>query len=59
MELAITINLTSKQAIALNRIMMPVAMGAMVGEFGQTENDAVLVENLIKTLQGALNEVQG
>lgn len=59
MELTITINLTSKQAIALNRIMMPVAMGAMVGEFGQTEKDAGIAENLIKTLQSALNEVHG
>ena len=59
MELTITINLTSKQAIALNRIMMPVAMGAMVGEFGQTSDDATIVENLIRNLQGALNEVQG
>jgi hypothetical protein len=59
MELTITINLTSKQAIALNRIMMPVAMGVMVGEFGQTSDDATIVENLIRNLQGALNEVQG
>ena len=59
MELAITINLTSKQAIALHRIMTPVAMGAMVGEFGQTSEDAVLVENLIKNLMSALTEVQG
>ena len=59
MELAITINLTSKQAMALNRIMMPIAMGVMVGEFGHTSDDASIVENLIRSLQTALNEVQG
>jgi hypothetical protein len=59
MELAITINLTSAQALALHRIMTPVAMGFMVGEFGQTSDDAIIAENLINRLMSALNEVQG
>lgn len=59
MELTITLNLTSEQALALYRIMTPVAMGFMVGEFGQTSDDAILVENFTNRLMGALSEVQG
>jgi hypothetical protein len=59
MELSINLNITGEQAIALNRILTPIAMGFMVGEFGQTQDDAILVENLVKRITQAQVEVQG
>lgn len=59
MELSITINLTSEQALALYRIMTPVAMGFMVGEFGQTSDDALIAEDFANRLMSAFSEVQG
>lgn len=59
MELSINLNITGEQAIALNRILTPIAMGFMVGSFGQTREDAILVENLVKRIMDAQMEVQG
>lgn len=53
----ITLNLTGDDAMALNRILTPIAMGFMVGEFGQTSDDAVLVENIVNRIMTAFSEV--